>query len=162
MILDVKFTEISRKLAVNFASDTQMFASTFGEIQNVTKSVTVQSISESTDDGGSNVVIFSDGTTLTVKNGKAGADGKDGKTPYIQNGYWHIDGVNTEVKALGVDGKDATVDFASDDEVETILKKIYEGAGSDSEDGSGDNIFTDEDFASDKEVRDMLEDVFGI
>ena len=46
--------------------------------------VTVKSVSESTADGGSNVVTFSDGKTLTVKNGKTGAagkDGKDGKTP---------------------------------------------------------------------------------
>lgn len=45
-------------------------------------SVTVESVSESTADGGSNVVTFSDGTTLTVKNGSqgsAGADGKDGE-----------------------------------------------------------------------------------
>jgi hypothetical protein len=35
-----------------------------------------------------------------------GADGEDGKTPYIQNGYWYIDGVNTGTKAEGVDGKD--------------------------------------------------------
>ena len=40
-------------------------------------SVTVKSVSESTEDGGSNVVTFSDGKTLTVKNGKTGADGND-------------------------------------------------------------------------------------
>ena len=39
-------------------------------------SVTVKSVSESTADGGSNVVTFSDGKTLTVKNGKQGSDGK--------------------------------------------------------------------------------------
>ena len=33
-------------------------------------------------------------------------EGANGKTPYIQDGYWYIDGVNTEVKAEGVDGKD--------------------------------------------------------
>ena len=32
--------------------------------------------------------------------------GEDGKTPYIQDGYWSIDGVNTNVKAEGVDGND--------------------------------------------------------
>lgn len=32
--------------------------------------------------------------------------GKDGKTPYIQDDYWYIDGVNTGVKAKGEDGKD--------------------------------------------------------
>lgn len=35
-----------------------------------------------------------------------GGQGADGKTPYIQDGYWYIDGVNTNVKAEGVDGKD--------------------------------------------------------
>ena len=38
--------------------------------------------------------------------GKDGADGEDGKTPYIQDGYWYINGVSTSVKAEGVDGKD--------------------------------------------------------
>lgn len=35
-------------------------------------SVTVKSVSESTADGGSNVITFSDGTTLTIKNGNKG------------------------------------------------------------------------------------------
>lgn len=38
--------------------------------------------------------------------GTQGKDGVDGKTPYIQGGYWYIDGVNTGVKAEAVDGKD--------------------------------------------------------
>jgi hypothetical protein len=41
-------------------------------------SVTVSSVNESTVDGGSNVVTFSDGKTLTVKNGGKGRDGIDG------------------------------------------------------------------------------------
>lgn len=36
-----------------------------------------------------------------------GKDGADGKTPYIQNGYWYIDGVNTNVKARGDKGDPA-------------------------------------------------------
>lgn len=36
----------------------------------------------------------------------SGGQGADGKTPYIQDGYWYIDGVNTGTKAEGVDGKD--------------------------------------------------------
>lgn len=36
----------------------------------------------------------------------SGGQGADGKTPYIQDGYWYIDGVNTGVKAKGIDGKD--------------------------------------------------------
>lgn len=42
-------------------------------------SVTVQSVSESTADGGKNTVTFSDGKTITVKNGSKGSAGKDGK-----------------------------------------------------------------------------------
>ena len=51
-------------------------------------SVTVKSVSESTADGGSNVVTFSDGKTVTVKNGKTGSNGKDGYTPQRGVDYW--------------------------------------------------------------------------
>lgn len=40
-------------------------------------SVTVSSITESSVDGGTNVIKFSDGKTLNIKNGKTGAPGKD-------------------------------------------------------------------------------------
>jgi hypothetical protein len=42
-------------------------------------SITVSSVSESTEDGGSNVVTFSDGKKLNVKNGSKGSDGATGK-----------------------------------------------------------------------------------
>lgn len=42
-------------------------------------SVTVSSVSESTADGGTNVVTFSDGKKLNVKNGKDGQDGAGGQ-----------------------------------------------------------------------------------
>lgn len=42
-------------------------------------SVTVSKVTESTADGGSNVVTFSDGKTLTIKNGSKGSKGVDGK-----------------------------------------------------------------------------------
>ena len=45
------------------------------------KSVTVTSVSESTADGGSNVVTFSDGKTVTIKNGSKGNKGDKGDTP---------------------------------------------------------------------------------
>lgn len=41
-------------------------------------SVTVKSVSESAADGGSNVVTFSDGKTLTVRNGNKGSPGEKG------------------------------------------------------------------------------------
>lgn len=43
-------------------------------------SVTVSNVSESTTDGGTNVVTFSDGKKLNVKNGSKGADGSPGET----------------------------------------------------------------------------------
>lgn len=43
--------------------------------------------------------------------GIPGNDGNDGKTPYIQNGYWYIDGVNTGVKARGEDGIDGKTPY---------------------------------------------------
>ena len=54
-------------------------------------SVTVKSVSESTEDGGSNVVTFSDNKAITIRNGSRGSDGaagadgqpgKDGKSAY--------------------------------------------------------------------------------
>ena len=47
---------------------------------NVTEgtSITISNVSESTEDGGNNIVTFSDGKTLTVKNGKTGATGAKG------------------------------------------------------------------------------------
>lgn len=41
-------------------------------------SVTVKSVNESTDDGGINVVTFSDGKTVTIKNGSKGSTGSKG------------------------------------------------------------------------------------
>ena len=48
-------------------------------------SVTVKNVSESSADGGSNVVTFSDGKTLNVKNGQTGGPGK---TPVRGTDYW--------------------------------------------------------------------------
>lgn len=42
-------------------------------------SITVKSVSESGEDGGSNIVTFSDGKTVTVKNGRKGSQGEPGK-----------------------------------------------------------------------------------
>ena len=42
-------------------------------------SVTVTKVSESSDDGGMNVVTFSDGSTVSIKNGSRGSAGQSGK-----------------------------------------------------------------------------------
>lgn len=52
-------------------------------------SVTVANVSESSADGGSNVITFSDGKTITIKNGSRGSAGKDGS-----NGSNGSDGVS--------------------------------------------------------------------
>ena len=51
-------------------------------------SVTITNVSTSSEDGGSNVVTFSDGKTMTVKNGRKGKDGLDGKTPVAGVDYY--------------------------------------------------------------------------
>lgn len=49
---------------------------------------------------------MSDGSTESVEfTAPQGEPGEDGKTPYIQEGHWYIDGVNTGVKAKGTDGE---------------------------------------------------------
>ena len=45
-------------------------------------SVTVTKVTESAADAGSNVVTFSDGKTVTIKNGSKGSTGADGKSAY--------------------------------------------------------------------------------
>lgn len=51
-------------------------------------SVTIESVNESTADGGNNVVTFSDGNTVTIKNGSKGGKGNDGYTPQRGIDYW--------------------------------------------------------------------------
>ena len=58
-------------------------------------SVTVTKVSESTADGGSNIVTFSDGKTLTVKNGTKGSQGVQGEK-----------GDKGDTGANGTNGKD--------------------------------------------------------
>lgn len=48
-------------------------------------SVEVTNVSQSSADGGSNIVTFSDGKTLTVQNGSTGAAGKDGTSVTVKS-----------------------------------------------------------------------------
>ena len=82
-------------------------------------SVTVSKVTESSESGGSNVVEFSDGNTLTVKNGKDGQEGisptvtvnKSGKVTTIQ--VVNADGtVSTSTVNDGSDGKDGEDGYA--------------------------------------------------
>ena len=67
-------------------------------------SVTVKSVSESTADGGSNVVTFSDGKTVTIKNGSRGSTGAPG--------------------ADGADGKDGADYVLTDDDKDEIAEIV--------------------------------------
>lgn len=62
-------------------------------------SVTVKSVSESTADGGSNVVTFSDGKTVTIKNGSKGSKGDTG-----EQGIQGEKGEKGETGAIGPQG----------------------------------------------------------
>lgn len=82
-------------------------------------SVTISSVSESTEDGGNNVVTFSDGKTLTVKNGKtgatgaAGANGTNGKSAYASAQDGGFTGTETQFnKGLSVMGSVSGIDTA--------------------------------------------------
>ena len=80
-------------------------------------SVTVTSVTESAEDGGDNIVTFSDGKSVTVKNGSKGSTGAkgdegapgspgaDGVTPTIgDNGNWYIGSTDTGKPSRGVAG----------------------------------------------------------
>ena len=63
-------------------------------------SVTVKSVNESTVDGGSNVVTFSDGKTVTIKNGHKGSPGEKGEPGKQGNaGYTPVRGVDYYTEA---------------------------------------------------------------
>lgn len=67
-------------------------------------SVTVSNVSESSADGGSNIVTFSDGKTLTVKNGSKGSKGDKGDKG--ETGATGEQGLQGEKGADGTNGKD--------------------------------------------------------
>lgn len=70
-------------------------------------SVTIKSVTESTESGGSNVVTFSDGKTLTVKNGKDGVS--EAKIP----DYWEtaVENAVAKVKAIQNNGGKDVINF---------------------------------------------------
>ena len=86
-------------------------------------SVTVASITESDEDGGSNVVTFSDGNTMNVKNGK---QGKAGDTPEKGTDYWtsadKAEIVNDVIAALNTEDWTFTLEDGS-----TTTKAVYVG-----------------------------------
>lgn len=82
-------------------------------------SVTVLSVDESTEDDGNNIVTFSDGKTLNVKNGSKGRDGDAGYTPVKGTDYHDGEDGYTPVK--GVDYWTEEEQTALQDEANTII-----------------------------------------
>lgn len=103
-------------------------------------SVEIKNIFESTIDGGNNVVIFSDGQKMIIKNGTKGSKGDDGYTPikgkdYFdgQNGKDGADGAN------GTDGKSAyelAVEKGFSGSLVQWLNSLVGAAGADGKDGA--------------------------
>lgn len=99
-------------------------------------SVTVKSVSESTEDGGSNVVTFSDGKTVTIKNGSKGSTGAtgdkgaDGKTP-VKGADYFTEADKAEMVESVVASLDGIPDYWQS-ELDTGVEEIrraMEGAG---------------------------------
>lgn len=95
------------------------------------ESVSVAAVAESNVDGGENVVTFTDGKTLTVKNGKTGAAGKDGVSPTV---------------AVSKEGKVTTITITDKGGTKTVTINDGEGGGV-----SSWNDLTDKPF--DKETK---------
>jgi hypothetical protein len=53
-------------------------------------SVTITSVNESTEEGGANVVTFSDGNTLSIKNGEDGDDFTTNETLTLEDGVLSV------------------------------------------------------------------------
>ena len=106
------------------------------------ESVTVKNVSESTADGGSNIVTFSDGSTLTVKNGSKGDIGDTG--PAGSPGSAGKDGTSVTVKSVSestADGGSNVVTF-SDGKTMTIKNGSKGSAGAAGKDGSDAAVTT--------------------
>lgn len=80
-------------------------------------SVTVTNVSESTADGGSNIITFGDGNTLTIKNGSKGSKGDKGDTG--EQGENGADGY-TPIKG---------VDYFTETDKEEIVQQVITALG---------------------------------
>lgn len=86
------------------------------------------------------------------------AEGKDGATPYVMDGYWHIDGVNLGVKAQGNDGKSVTVTSvteSTEDGGDNIVQ-FSDGSVLVVKNGKGGTL-TEENLA---EIKEYINDIF--
>lgn len=103
-------------------------------------SVTITEIEESTADNGENIVFFSNGKTLTVKNGKTGATGADGKAGMSayeyasQGGYtgteqeYAVDMNPDNIKASLSQIEAPTIVSSIDEMTDTSKQYVYKGS----------------------------------
>ena len=88
-------------------------------------SVTVKTVTESTADGGSNVVTFSDGKTLTVKNGSKGSKGDTGaQGPKGDTGAQGPKGDTGATGAAGATGPQGPAYTLTDTDKNTIASAV--------------------------------------
>lgn len=103
-------------------------------------SVTVKSVSESTADGGSNVVTFSDNNTITIKNGSKGSSGSDGVSPTVAVSK---SGKVTTVSITDKNGtKTATINDGADGDAGKDGTSVTVKSVSESSVDGGSNIIT--------------------
>ena len=86
---------------------------------NASKAVTPVSVTESTEDGGSNVVTFGDGTVLTVKNGSKGSKGDTGA-----KGDKGDTGMTGPQGPQGIQGEKGDSYTLTDEDMKTIADKV--------------------------------------
>jgi hypothetical protein len=88
-------------------------------------SVTVNSVNESSADGGSNVVTFSDGKTITIKNGSKGSTGATG--PQGPQGETGATGPKGDTGSAGKDGATPVkgVDYFTDEEMAELSEVVF-------------------------------------
>ena len=93
-------------------------------------SVTIKNVSESTADGGNNVVTFSDGKTVTIKNGSKGTKGDKGDTgatgpqgPAGEDGKDGASGTSVAVKSVSESSTDGGSNVVTFTDGKTITIK---------------------------------------
>lgn len=97
-------------------------------------SVTITNVSQSTADGGTNVVTFSDGKTLSIKNGSKGSPGADGKMTFedlTEEQKESLRGPQGIQGPAGVDGRTpvAGVDYYTEADKAELVEAVKEQIG---------------------------------
>lgn len=91
------------------------------------ETIQIESEDESTEDGGVNVYIFTDGTMLRIRNGSKGSQGERGeKGEQGVQGEKGEKGEKGDTGEKGADGKDGEPYVLTDDDKTEIASKVLE------------------------------------